>query len=58
MYHVRNFHLGYKCKRCGIQVDTSTQLKNHYKTEEHKEISRMFKLRKTLPIVKQTKSVE
>uniref|UniRef100_A0A336M813 CSON011839 protein n=1 Tax=Culicoides sonorensis TaxID=179676 RepID=A0A336M813_CULSO len=38
-YHVKKFHIGYKCKMCGIEVKSVTQLKHHYKSEAHKQRS-------------------
>lgn len=36
-YHVKKFHIGYKCKMCSIEVKSVTQLKHHYKSEAHKQ---------------------
>lgn len=38
-YHVKKFHIGYKCKMCGVEVKSVTQLKHHYKSEAHKQRS-------------------
>lgn len=38
-YHVKKFHIGYKCKMCAIEVKSVTQLKHHYKSEAHKQRS-------------------
>ncbi|XP_063701515.1 histone-lysine N-methyltransferase PRDM16-like [Culicoides brevitarsis] len=35
-YHVKKFHIGYKCKTCGIETKSVTALKHHYKSETHR----------------------
>lgn len=35
-YHVKKFHIGYKCKMCAIEVRSVTQLKHHYTSDAHK----------------------
>lgn len=39
MYHVQKFHTGYVCRMCNLQLEGVTALKNHRKSEQHKNKS-------------------
>uniref|UniRef100_A0A336KKV6 CSON011835 protein n=1 Tax=Culicoides sonorensis TaxID=179676 RepID=A0A336KKV6_CULSO len=46
MYHVQKYHIGYICRTCGIQVDGVTALKNHRKSDGHKQKSNEARMRR------------